>query len=244
MAAQSERGMPKGGEPAPVIAEQPVGRIATEGGYLALSVLATPATVTTRWWKDGQPLTNDAHLSGASNSVLVVSPVAVADSGAYRALAANGSGSVTSAVVSVLVNQLLVEVTAVGTNALMTMFGQPGEVYRVEVSVNFGLWRTNGYATNFTGAAQFFDVNTSGGFRRLRAKFDSLLPVLSPPNAQALAAGMRAYGVVNQVWRYQGTDDLQHWDNLTLVTNLTGWVKFPGPAEPPPTHHFYRLAPP
>ena len=244
ISAEPDRSMPKGGEPPPVIDDQPIGRTVTAGGYLALSVVAQSATAITQWWKDGKPLTNNTRVTGVTNPVLIINPVTNTDAGAYGAVVTTSGGSLASAIVPVVVNEILVQITPVLTNALMTLYGQPGDVYRVEVNVNFGGWRTNGYATNFTGSAQFLDVNTSGGFRQLRAKFDRLLPVLFPPNPQNLAAGVRAYGVVNQVWRLLGTSDFRHWDNLALVTNLSGWVKFPDPTQPRPAERFYRLVPP
>jgi hypothetical protein len=240
--------VPKDTGTLPVIDQQPIGRTVTEGGSVALSVLAhATVPVSCQWWRGEQPVTNSTRLTGATNFVLSIDPAVTnsTDTGAYSAVLTSSGGSVTSVVVSLVVSQLLFQAAPMGgTGVLMTIFGQPGDVYRVEVSVNFGPYLTNGYTTNLTGQALFLDRDTTGGFRRLRARLDQMLPVLYPGDGTGAPAGLRAYGKLNQVWRLRGTTDLQQWTDLATVTNLTGWVKFTDPSQPPIQHRFYRIAPP
>lgn len=231
------------GDP-PVIDEQPVGRIATEGGPLALSIMAHgTAPITYQWWKNGQPLTNTARLTGATNAVLGLDPLLLADTGNYAAVVSSTGGSVTSGPVSMVVSQLLFQVAPLGsTGALVTVLGQPGDVYRIEVSVNFGPWLTNGYTTNYSGRATFVDNASGGGFRNLRPRFERLLPVLSGPRRPDRF--MRAYGQLNQIWTLQGSENLQHWENVGTVTNLVGSTLLVDNAGVVLTNRFYRIAVP
>ena len=142
-----------------------------------------------------------------------------------------------------MLSQLLFQVTPLGsTGALMTLLGQPGDVYRIEVSVNFGPWLTNGFTTNYSGRATFVDNAGGGGFRNLRARFERLLPVLSGPNrADGL---MRAYGQINQVWILQGSENLQQWQDVRPLTNQFGSTRIVDNSGLRPTNRFYRIAVP
>jgi len=244
--------------------EQPIGRIVTDGGHVTLSLSVTGAApLVFQWWKDEQPLTNSVRIMGATDSVLNIDPAQTnGDSGNYFAIVTNANGAVTSAPVSMVVSQLLFGITPTGaTGALVTALGQMGDVYRIEVSENFGPYRTNGYATNFTGRTQYFYRDPGGaGFRNFRVRFDHMLPVLYPgvPEVNVLPLGIkaglipfgsvRAYGKLNQVWQFESTANFSNWFSIGTVTNHSGWVKFidptidPGDLKPP--RRFYRVAPP
>ena len=241
--AQAEQPKAEGG--APGMVEQPISRIATESNQVTFSLSVTGAApLVYQWWKNDQPLTNSARVTGATGAVLNIDPVQIADTATYLAIVTNASGAVTSTPVSLVASQLLFQITPMGgTGALVTMLGQIGDVYRIEVSVDFAPFVTNGYATNITGRTEFFDRNTGGFFRNIRARFDRMLPVLYPGNPSNPQT-IRAYGKLNQAWRIQGTSDFQTWDSLLTVTNTTGWVKFTEPTLQTPAHRFYRIAPP
>jgi len=230
------------GDP-PVIDEQPIGRIVTDGGHVALSVLVHGTVpLSYQWWKSGQPLVNNTRVTGATNAVLNIDPAQVADGGNYSVVVTNTGGSITSAVVSLAVNQILRSVTLLGTTGvLVQVLGQPGDVYRIESSTDFlfQTWTTNGYTTNRSGIADFVDRNT-GTSRFYRPRFQLMLPVLYPTGVGTL----RAYGKLNQVWRFDASDNLQQWTALDTVTNLTGWVTFGDPRDFIPLRQFYRIAPP
>jgi len=234
--------VPKAGTPRPTINDQPTGRTVTEGSPFALSVLASGSALTFQWWKGGQPVTNSTRLSGATNAVLGITPVQLADAGDYSVVVTNAGGAVTSSVASLVVTQLVFAVTALGsTGALVTVPGQVGDVYRVEVSVNFGPWLTNGFATNTSGFGYFTDHNTGGGFRNLRVRYERLLPVMYPP-LRGPAPVLRVYGTLGEQWRIQGTPDFTTWDDVATVTNTNGLMKIDDPAGWQ-AQRFYRIVP-
>ena len=241
-ARESSRVVKVVGDP-PVIDEQPIGRIVTDGGHVAFSVLVHGTVpFSYQWRKSGQPLANNTRVTGATNAVLNIDPAQGADGGNYSAVVTNTGGSITSAVVSLAVNQILRSVTLLGTTGvLVQVLGQPGEMYRIESSADFlfSTWTTNGYATNRSGIAEFVDRNT-GVSRFYRPRFQLMLPVLYPAGVGLV----RAYGKLNQVWRFDASDDLQHWTPLDNVTNATGWVTFSDPRDFIPLRQFYRIAPP
>lgn len=179
-------------------------------------------------------------MTGATNAVLSIDPVLAGDSASYTVVVSAGATAVTSAPVSLVVSQLVMSAPVlVGTGAVLHLYGQVGDVYRVELSVNFGNWTTNGYATNRAGHAEFFDNGAGGGFRRFRAAVDRMLPVLYPSSATSLCA----YGKLNQPWRFQVTTNLAQWEEVLAVTNTAGWVRLTNlPSAGPP--RFYRIAPP
>jgi hypothetical protein len=233
------------GDP-PVIDEQPIGRKVTEGGHATLSVLAHGTGPLTFQWRKGQePLTNSARLTGATNAVLNIDPALRADTSNYTVVVTTGTASVTSAPVSLVVTQLVISSPVpTGTGAVIHLYGQIGDVYRVELNVNFGGWTTNGYATNRTGHTEHFDNGVGGGFRQFRAAFERMLPVLYPLDASNGTAGFRAYGKLNQVWRCDTSSALPAWTPLGTFTNTTGWLTFYDPRLNLPPVRFYRIAPP
>ncbi|HWN96329.1 MAG TPA: hypothetical protein VNT99_14955, partial [Methylomirabilota bacterium] len=183
-----------------------------------------------------------ARVTGATNAVLNIDPAQVADGGNYSVEVTSTGGAITSAVASLVVNQIARSVTPLGsTGVLVLVLGQPGDVYRIESSADFLFltWTTNGYATNRNGIAEFIDQNT-GPSRFYRPRFERMLPILYSTGVGTL----RAYGKLHQVWSFSGSGDLQNWVPLETVTNSTGWVQFGDPRDFIPLYHFYRIAPP
>ncbi len=68
---------------APAIVTEPIPAITATNNRAQFVVGATGDEIGFQWYKDGVALTNDAHLSGASSSALVIWPAAVADEGNY-----------------------------------------------------------------------------------------------------------------------------------------------------------------
>jgi hypothetical protein len=60
--------------------------------------------ITFRWLQNGQPLVDDGHFSGTQSSNLLATGVSLADAGNYQVVLSNGSGSVTSAVASLVIH--------------------------------------------------------------------------------------------------------------------------------------------
>jgi hypothetical protein len=167
----------------PVIQRQPISRNATEGGHATLAVLVQAKTgVSCQWWRNGQVVTNNQRIAGATNFVLNIDPVLTNDTGSYVAVVSSGGGAVTSRVATLNVSRIGFGSTPTGaTGAVLTLTGQVGDVYRIELSSNFGPWSTNGYATNFQGQARFTARwNNDGTFKQLRFTVDRILPVLYP----------------------------------------------------------------
>ena len=238
--------IPKAEAGAPGIAEQPIGRVATASNQVTFSLSVTGAApLVYQWWRNDFPLTNNARTLGATGAVLNIDRLELTDAGSYFAIVTNSAGSVTSTPVSLVVSQLVFQFTPMGgTGALINLFGQIGDVYRIEVNLNFEGYRTNAYVTNYTGVAQHFDRDTGGGIRQVRARFDQMLPILFATGPGIPGPSFRAYGKLNQVWRFRGTSDFQTWQTLATVTNTTGWVSFGEGGPPVSPHRFYRIAPP
>lgn len=228
---------------APIIDEQPVGRRISEGGHLTLSVQAHGTAALTYEWRKGEsPLADDARVSGATTDVLNIDPVQLGDDGDYFVIITAGGLSTTSTVAAVTVNQLGLQLTVgPGSGLTMRTFGPVGDVYRVESANNVnGPWITNGFYTNYLGFGQTFRPFAGLG-NLLRPRLDHMLPVLYASNS---APGLRAYGKLNQIWRFQGTTNFVNWDTLTVATNTRGWVKFTDPSLPLAPRRFYRITPP
>src|SRR5262249_24996113 len=84
---------------APFITQQPVSRNAMPGQAVSFSVAATGSPpLEYQWRKDGQPLVNDAHLTGVATATLTIDPVSPADAGSYDVVVSNSFGSTTSVI--------------------------------------------------------------------------------------------------------------------------------------------------
>jgi hypothetical protein len=245
------------GDP-PIVRTQPIARTVTDGNHVTFAVALQPDTAPVRfqWWRDEQPLADNARVGGTTNSVLNIDPAQLADAGQYFVVASNSVGATTSAVVSLVVSQLVFNFTPVpGTGAWLNIPGQIGDVYRIEVNTNFTGYRTNGYATNVSGVTQYFDRDPGTGFRQLRLRFDHMLPVLSVgeadyeviPFAKAGPVSLAAYGKLKQVWRFESSSGLTQWFHVSTVTNTMGWLQIRDPTIDPgdeaPPRRFYRIAP-
>jgi hypothetical protein len=237
------KGAIKAGPAVPGIELQPVSRRSMQGGPVSFSVIATGATsYAYQWWKGGTPLTNDLRVAGATNAVLKIEPLLLTDAADFAVVVASGGGSITSSVATLVVSRLSPVVTPTGTTgAVINIAGVIGDVYRVEVSTDFGFtWRTNGYATNASGNASSRFHNPNGDFALFRAAFERLLPVLSLPSTTGGAVRVSAYGRADEIWQLQATSNLSQWTSLGMLTNTLGTAtvtEFPASGAP----RFYRL---
>jgi hypothetical protein len=230
------------------IAEEPIGRNVSEGAHVTLSLSVTGAApFSYQWWKNGQPLVDDSRTTGAAGPVLNIDRAITNDTGSYFAIVTNSSGAVTSAPVSMTCSRLGIALSVQGnTGLLVRVFGQIGDVYRIESAndPNAGPWITNAFTTNYNGTASVF-VPFASLRSFLRPQFDHMLPVLYPPDRNDSTHVVRAYGKLNQVWRLQGALNLPSWDPPGAPeTNTTGWVKFRENLPNNPARRFYRIAPP
>jgi hypothetical protein len=101
-------GPPPVGTPvAPAVTTQPVAQTVTAGDNAAFSVAATgTAPLLYQWKKDG------LGLSGATASTLTLAAVKAADAGSYSVTVSNAAGFVSSSVVTLTVNPVVVVVVA------------------------------------------------------------------------------------------------------------------------------------
>jgi hypothetical protein len=234
----------KAGGSAPVIDEQPISRVATEGGPVSFFVVAhAPAAMTFEWRKGTVPLTNDSRVSGATNSVLNIDPLQLSDTSNYVVVVSAGGFATTSAPVSLVVSQLVApQFPTGGTGTVINAYGQIGDVYRVEINANFSGYQTNGYMTNRTGVATYTARWPNDGvFRQVRTRYDRLLPVMSRPTPQDRAS-FTVYGKRNEVWRIDSSSDLFLWTPGITVTNTNGVVRFSDPQLQLPAMRFYRIS--
>lgn len=236
----------KAGPATPGFELQPLSRAAMQGGPVSFSVIATGATsYAYQWWKGSTQLTNDLRFQGATNAVLKIEPLQLTDAGDFFVVVNSAGAAATSSVASLTVPRLVPVVAATGsTGAVVSITGLVGDVYRVEVSTDFGSnWRTNGYATNVTGTARSRFVNTTGDFALFRVAYQRLLPVLVPERRIGGAVQVRAYGRVEEVWQVQFTSDFVQWTPFATLTNFLG-TTYVNDADPGALPRFYRLAPP
>ncbi len=132
----------------PVVVTQPVSQvIMPNGSNTTLHVVAagTP-TLTYQWYKDGNPLSNGGHISGALTANLTVSSYSSADSGTYYAIVQNGlansvtsSNSILLSTDPAITSQPLSQTNVYGSNAIfqVTVTGTPPISYQWK-KVGFG----------------------------------------------------------------------------------------------------------
>lgn len=90
---------------APRLTQQPTGQAVRPDAAVVFSIAATaPTPITYRWFKDGVPVVNGDHISGATTPTLTLTQVTGADSGAYTAVAANAVDATESLPATLLVN--------------------------------------------------------------------------------------------------------------------------------------------
>jgi hypothetical protein len=82
--------------PATQITAQPQDVTAVAEASVSFSVTASGAGLKYRWHKNGLPLTDDSHLTGATTPALTIRPVGLADAGRYSVLVTGECGSVLS----------------------------------------------------------------------------------------------------------------------------------------------------
>ncbi|HEU5397209.1 MAG TPA: immunoglobulin domain-containing protein, partial [Verrucomicrobiae bacterium] len=85
------------GTGAPAISTQPQSQSVRAGSNALFTVSATgQSPLAYQWSLNGTDLTNNAHLSGATGTNLVVNNVGAADAGSYQVIVSNSHGSATS----------------------------------------------------------------------------------------------------------------------------------------------------
>ncbi len=125
-----------------------------------------------QWQKGAVNLSNGGDISGATTNTLNLAPAATTNSGNYRVVVTNTSGSVTSsvAVVSIVPVPQFALSLGVSNATLSAPGGVAGSNYVVQVSTNLATgigWvplKTNAVPAN--GAISFTDTNTANSSQR------------------------------------------------------------------------------
>jgi len=81
----------------PVVVSGPVSQTVPEGGTATFTVVAAQiGPVSYQWTRNGVLLSDDGHISGSTNSTLIISNVSAADAASYNVLVANSIGGYNS----------------------------------------------------------------------------------------------------------------------------------------------------
>jgi hypothetical protein len=83
--------------PAPIITNQPLSLVCTQGGTAVFSVVAGPPPLSYQWMKNGVGLTNNGTISGSTTSILTVSNLTSNDAASYIVVLSNSIGTTLSA---------------------------------------------------------------------------------------------------------------------------------------------------
>jgi hypothetical protein len=240
---------PKGVGDPPLVVCRPLSRIVTDGGYMAFAVVVSSSSpVSYQWHKDGQPLVDGGPFLGAKGAVLSIEPVQSALQGLYSVALTNQAGGVISAGALLTVSPF--RVTAALTNNqrdyVLRVSSQRGDACRIEVSTNFTPYQVVGYVTNTHGTAEFLDRGPFGlGLRSYRAILVRTLPVLvTPTDGPRLPPRMVGYGRRGEVYELEASSDLQQWDPLATISDLSGWVDVTDTSVSGVGRRFYRLRTP
>ena len=94
-------------DPGVVSITPPLGQTKTEGQTATITVVAAGSSgLTYAWQKDGNPLSNDGHISGATNTILTVANLTATDTGTYTVMINGGAVQATNGLKVVSAAQL------------------------------------------------------------------------------------------------------------------------------------------
>jgi hypothetical protein len=144
--------------PPPTLITQPTNQSAILGSNAVFTVVAfSPYPMNFRWQLNGTNLTEGGRITGATNTLLMISPVSAGDAGSYQVVVTNNYGAVTSAVATLTVlgapivlmqPSNLVSMPCSSTNLSVTALGAPPLFYQ---------WRKDGVpltdGSDFSGSA-------------------------------------------------------------------------------------------
>ena len=93
----------------PSITNQPASQLTSIGSTVAFSVGASGSgSLVYRWRKNSQPLADDAHFTGTTNTTLTISGIQMSDAGSYDVTVSNLYGAATSTAANLAVMPLVV----------------------------------------------------------------------------------------------------------------------------------------
>jgi hypothetical protein len=182
--------------PLPVITNQPVSLVRTQGNAATFSVLAGPAPLTYQWRKDG------GNLSASTTDTLSLSNVTTNDTASYDVVAHNDAGSVTSAVATLTVlappyilDQPQSQGILEGQNATLALTARGTEVLGYRWQWNTTLYGpgTNRFITHNPGNYLCIVSNAAGAVTSDVATLIIIYKpqIVTPPQSQTNPPGTR-----------------------------------------------------
>ncbi len=148
---------------APQITTQPIGTTINQGANWTNSATASGSAPFSWQWK-----WNNAGITGATNSTLILTNLQSAQSGTYTVVVTNLAGSMTSsnAVLNVVPLEIDGGFSSDTAPIQLTISGAPGPGYSIQVSDDLSNWTTLTLLTNVTGIVQFVDAPSTNIPRR------------------------------------------------------------------------------
>ncbi len=211
---------------------------------------ASSAPVSYHWNFNGTPI------AGATNSLLFLPKVTLADAGEYTVTASNLAGTVTSPAGSLVVMpQPVPEVgTAIGFNGgrfYFDLLGQSGMLVVVEASTNLENWTPIQTNVVLNGQTRFSDPESGAYPRRFyRSRFlsaNSSDLVIKPVAREGLTVNGFALDVTGQPGQkivLETSTDMKSWIPVQETTLSTGYYRFFDSEAFVQPHRFYRVRAP
>lgn len=151
---------------APVILQQPINVVVMPGtpATLRAAVSGGRDGLSFQWQRNGQPITNDARISGANTPTLRFQPAQAADTGNYQLVVMNSCATVTSTEARLAVGPVL-NAARIGENLQLTWTASG--VIVEEASDLAGPWTphadwTSPRAVAIGNGSHFFRLKTTG----------------------------------------------------------------------------------
>ncbi len=148
----------------PTITTAPKSQTVAAGSSATFSVTVSGDAPLTYQW-----LFNSANIAGATNASLTINSVQVSNVGLYKVVVTNPGGSATSPTVQLnLAQPVRVSVPAGATASAfqLSISGNQGDVYQVQMSGDLATWQTLRTITNASGTVPFTDSTSSAASQR------------------------------------------------------------------------------
>ena len=154
---------------APAITAHPQNQRVIEGNTATFTVIATGTSrLNYQWRQNGTNLYGEQPggvngTGGSSGEIYSRVNVQPAHAGDYSVVIANGFGSITSSIATLVVSvrPQLSPLQLVGGLAQFSLSGTPGDHYSVESSTNLLNWNTTATVTNISGSVLYIDSGST-----------------------------------------------------------------------------------
>jgi hypothetical protein len=149
----------------PTLLAPPMAQSALTGSRVSFAVTASGSKpLAYQWQRDGDNLMDNPHLSGSQYASLTLFDLQGADAGSYRVIISNSYGNVTSAVVTLTVQDTRPSFgTIQNLPAGMTfhLSGDTGRAIELYASTNLLNWSLLTTLTNQTGTVRYTDTEST-----------------------------------------------------------------------------------